>query len=305
MRFAQMVECLQFLVASFTPDTSGSLLRYCDRILKELGAACRFDGSSPIGALWSYIRGLAGFPKQERRVNFCRFMAWLRGAKLLLKHWTLMLWLLEHLCLELDMMGTSKLKAIAVKSHVTEQVGEQTTTSSAVPSLESKALRSCCQNAAVVAVMILGDYENRRLMACMVWAADPLERFHGEQNAGCRSVEENKKFADTMIRGGMTAQSLALWNQLGDRDVLVDVDLMSREGYSVLGVGADDPWLNEEDEWAALFGSFIHFLCGNRSMRELYRFGYPHSFVVMRAASKMPSDHMKNLQCDYNIFKSL
>ena len=90
------------------------------------------------------------------------------------------------------MVGNPKLKAIAVKEHDAEQVGEETTTSSFVPTLESKALRSCCQNAAVAAVMVLGDYSNRRLMSCMVWAADLLEKSHGAQNAGYRSVSENK-----------------------------------------------------------------------------------------------------------------
>ena len=77
----------------------------------------------PIDALWGYIRDLAGFPKQGRRVNMCRFLAWVRGAKELLKHWTLLLWMLEHLCIEMDMLGGTKLMNVVVKNQDASQVG--------------------------------------------------------------------------------------------------------------------------------------------------------------------------------------
>ena len=305
MRFAQMSECLKFLVDNFTPDTLGSIHRHADTILSELNGKVLVEDGKPIDALWAYICDLAGFPKQGRRVNMCRFLAWVRGAKFLLQHWTLLLWMLEHLCIEMDMLGGTKLRSLAVKDQDASQIEEQTTTSTAVPSLESKALRSCCQNAAVVAVMILGDYSNRRLMACMVWSAESLDRFHGKQNAGCRSVQENMKHTLDMVQGGFTDSLVAVWKQLLNRDALLDTNLLPRDGYCMKYTFDGDLVIQEEDEWAALFGSFCHSHVANRSIRELYRFGYPHTFVLMVKGAKLPLDYIKQLREDYGIFQAL
>ena len=68
--------------------------------------------------------------------------------------------------------GGTKLMSKVVRRQDAMQVEEQTATSTAVPSLESTALRSCCQSAAVGAVMILSEYSIRRFMACMVCAGN-------------------------------------------------------------------------------------------------------------------------------------
>ena len=306
MRFGQMVEALSFMVKHFNPDTLGSLQAHADTMSWELRRVLDRCHDRPIDNLWAYICQMAGFPKQGRRVNFARFMAWLRAAGWLLQHWTLLLWLLEHLVLEMDMVGTQKFKALAMKQHdvVEGFEGEQATTSSSVPTLESKALRSCCQNAAVVGVMVLSEYANRRLLACMYWAAQPFEQHHGMQNTQCRSVPENKKHVMHTLTGGLFRYLHKTWLQLQNRDVLIDCQLQTRDGHSILEVDADDPALAGEDEWAGTLGSFIHTLVANRVIRELYKFGYPQSFAVM-LTDDMPKGYIGQLKDDWGIFKSL
>ena len=306
MRFGQMTEALSFLVKHFNPDTLGSLQAHASTMIWELRRLLDRSHSRPIDNLWAYICQMAGFPKQGRRVHFARFMAWLRAAGWLLQHWTLLLWLLEHLVLEMDMVGTQKFKALALKKQEVDEgfEGEQVTTSSSVPTLESKALRSCCQNAAVVGVMILSEYANRRLLACMFWAAAPFEEYHGEQNSRCRSVPENKKHIQDILNGGLFRYLHKTWLQLHSRKVLIDCQLQTVDGHIILPVSPDDPVLTEEDEWAGVLGSFTHTLVANREVRELYKFGYPHSFPVMLTES-MPEGYIVQLQMDWEIFKSL
>ena len=117
IRFGQMNKGLLFLVQNFTHDSLGSLQAYVATMLWELrGVIDTSKHSMPIDALWEHICDKAGFPKHGRIVNDARLMAWLRGAKHLLQHWTLLLWLLEHLVLKMDMVGTQKFQTLALQS---------------------------------------------------------------------------------------------------------------------------------------------------------------------------------------------
>ena len=84
-----------------------------------------------------------------------------------------------------------------------------------------------------------------------------------------------------MLTGGLTAHLISIWNQLENRDALLDIELLTFEGFGVAQWDPSDPELQEEDEWAALYGSFVHSLSSKSGIRELYRFGCPHRYIIM------------------------
>ena len=156
-------------------------------------------------ALWDILQESSIFDRQCTRTALCRFMAWLRAARKLLPHWHHLHWICEILAIEMDMLHGGKfVNKVALKTSVFQAALDQDATSSAVPSIDNKVLKICCQNAVVVSVMPLGDPDNKRLLHVMTCPCLPLNGLHSLQATECRSVPGNRGYAAKVVNGGFT-----------------------------------------------------------------------------------------------------
>ena len=155
-------------------------------------------------AAWELLREMDFFAKQGSRVTLCSFLAWVRGSRQLLPKWHSLHWVIQVLCIELDMLyGTKFMSKIALKTHFVQDAASLDTTSSALPSIDGKVLKSCCQHALVVSLMLVEDHDNKRLLSIMTLPCMPLSENHSEQNKACRSVVLNRGYAAKVVSGGL------------------------------------------------------------------------------------------------------
>eukprot|EP00973_Karenia_brevis_P074489 10351054-Karenia_brevis.AAC.1 len=56
-------------------------------------------------------------------------------------------------------------------------------------SVEDRSIRSCCQNAVAISVLMLSDELNERICQMVISAAVPVREWHGLHSKACRSSE--------------------------------------------------------------------------------------------------------------------
>ena len=230
---------------------------------------------------WDIMRQEGLFEKQGTRVSLCRFLAWLRAARKLLPKWHHLHWVTEFLAIELDMLkGTKFVTKVALKTSVVQSAMELDTTSSSVPSIDGKVLKSCCQNAVVVGMMMLDDVDNKRLLHAMTYPCLPLNDLHSLQNTECRSVDGNKAYCAKQVNGDFMKTMKDIMKTLTDAGVMAEC------GFSVLGNDAKQRVegahaVHAEDEWAGLLADISLALVAARHRRKLWSFGFPHVAVGM------------------------
>lgn len=278
MRLQQMREVVSMVFQVFEPGNCVSYARHSSRMLQQ--HAGDFEvvlGSTLEESLWRYMADVAPFEKQERRSLMCRFMSWVRGSKLLLKQWDTLLWKLEFLCIEMDMVSNLDYRRrLVVKQGLLNDAQTTHTTSATVPSLDSKILRSCCQHAAVVSLAVLSDFRHRRLLAVMYHSASSLEEAHGYQNKLCRISADCSSYIVSDLNGGFLDQLRAVFSVLESPSALTDCEFeMQLPGR----VPQNSPMFFEEDEWAAMLGGLRLNLVSNRARRRLWLFGWPRRWA--------------------------
>lgn len=198
LRFSQMSEMMAFVFRNFEAHQCDLFRERAADILSEKEADLPSEvvhDADPVGALWGHVKGLAPFEKRGYKINTARFMAFQRAAYDLLKDWSLLLFKVEFLGLELDMVkGRAFKEKVLVKQGLLQEAAELNSTSREVLALDAKLLRSACQNAVVISMMVLGVPRHRRLLSIVTLVAQPVDEWHGKASATCRSVSDSRAF---------------------------------------------------------------------------------------------------------------
>ena len=282
MRFHQLKATEQMIFDTFTSEDCASFQLLTMQIIPEVEKIQGTGERMSAGEVWEFIKEHGFFEVQGHRTTLCRFLAWLRAAKRLLQRWHSYYWVVMVLCIELDFLqGSSFTKKIALKQNlVANAVGPEgeETTSSVVPSVDGKILRSCCQNAAVISMVLLEDDSNRRLMSVIYHVHSPLDTHQSESNTQCRSVEGNRKFLAEQANGGLMQLCYDTFDVLTSPAAIEDCGFIP--DYS----DVKDDWFmvqEAENEWASLMGSMDVSFAAAKQRRKMYIFGYPHFLVVI------------------------
>lgn len=198
LRFSQMSEMMSFVFGHFKAHQCESFTERVSDILAEKAADLPdhvLHAADPAAALWAHLEKLTPFEKRGYKINTARFMAFQRASYDLTKDWSLLLFKAEFLGLELDMAkGRSFKEKVLAKQSLLKEAAELNSTSREVLALDAKLLRSACQNAVVISMMVLGVPRHRRLLCIVTGAAQPIDGWHGKANARCRSVAESSAF---------------------------------------------------------------------------------------------------------------
>ena len=203
LRFAQIQEMMTFVFKHFQAGQCELFMSRAAAILEEMQEDLPDDvlkAADRPAALWNFLKDQTPFTKKEYKVNTARFMAFQRANYKLLKEWSLLLFKTEFLALELDMAkGKDFREKVLVRQSLLREAAELNTTSNQVLQLDSKLLRSACQNNVVVTMMTLGIPRHRRLLALTTAAAKPVDKWHGSSNKACRSVQETSDFMAAQV----------------------------------------------------------------------------------------------------------
>ena len=304
LRMAQLKQAEEMIYDVFTPEDCASFNIMLPDMLKELArmsqSAHGLDGKEA----WELLREYDFFSRTGARVTLCRFMAWLRAARVLLSKWHCSHWVIQTLAIEMDFLqGAQFTEKIAMKGNLVQKALDQDTTSSAIPSVDGKALKSCCQNAVVVGLMLLDDPANRRLLSIMTLPCMPLDSLHSDQNKKCRSVDDNRSYAAEVVNGGLMKVCKEIIQVLGDPSAMDECDFIM--GDNALGM-LHAQEICAEDEWAAMLADICMQLVAHRIRRKMYCFGWPHLAIGLSNGDAIRGlKLLAKLKSDYNAWQWL
>ena len=172
------------------------------------------------------------------------------------------------------MIGTGKFaqKIIINKDHFKAADEATTTTSSTATQIDTKILRSCCQNVVVVSLAILGEMQYKRSVAVMALVVGPLRHWRGNCSKMMKSTTGNmewlthqfaSEFMGVLVRAWKTLSSMKLM-QIGG---FLDCQHVAEEELD--GISLVD------DEFAGMQGKLTQHTIAARLRRLLYVFGFP------------------------------
>jgi hypothetical protein len=154
-----------------------------------------------------------------------------------------------------------------MKQRILKEAQDLTTTSSEIAQLDVKVLRSACQNAVVMAMMLLSVPRSRLFTAIVTHPVRPIDEWHGTANAACRDSDQNRDIVVGQVSGGFFQHLYRIIGSLGDVEVLSDAGFMDFRGSPP----EDMEWVvRDDDELAGIFGSLVVALLAARLRRTLW-----------------------------------
>lgn len=267
MRYTQvksaMSSCFELHTSTSCELFQGLLPELAATLLPDIDVP---EGCTPEQAIWAWLRNWSYFQKKGYRVNLCRFLSFPKACRDFKKLWWASCFQAEYAALELDMLGSSSLRKKAQLSRP-DSAAQPTTSASAVAA-DQRVLRSCCQNALVLAVNFLTDGANYRTLVLGTAVAEPVLNWHIRQNQKNRSAQECSEWLQEQLNGGYMEHVQKVVEVLENRDCLQEAGLLN---ISVATSGqALEAQCAADDEAAALFGQFAWTLAGARQMRALW-----------------------------------
>ena len=153
--------------------------------------------------LWDFWLERQKFRNKKDRVMMNRFMACIHRAEKELPFWTIDSFEREYLGLELDMLSGKQIKDKLMAKAKDLDAGESGgTTSTKVLHFEDKTLRSCADNAIILSVALLADYDNKRICETICQTASHLKEWRVTMVKECRSGPGCLNFIKDQCKGG-------------------------------------------------------------------------------------------------------
>ena len=305
VRLYQMKECMSTVFSQFTHEDNSSFQEKAHTMLEELGADLPDLASTDepaVKVLWDYGKAKEETATVREVVNLIRFLSWPAAGKRLLKEWTYTLWKLEHLCIEMGFLsGTALRHKIAVKAQHLQAAEATQSTDPSIPRVDGQILRSSCQNAAVVSLMLLDDPQHRRLLAHLIYPVKPLLVWRGEYTRFAKSASETQAWQQRSNTGAFVDVLRDVLSTLQDPAALKD---MAYEFRSADGPADDATVILVEDEWANMLGFLCLRLLGRRLKRRLFMWGWPHRFVEATDLESLQVV-MREFRMDYDAYVAL
>lgn len=276
MRWQQLQEAFGYMMANQDPEEMDLYQDCADDLLKELKADYEMPGvKAPSVELWHALREVPPLVKKGYKTKLCEYMAWVRSLKEFLKRWHWLRLMCSYISLENDFFtGTNFRKHLAVPLSAQRAAEMTTSTDANVTQLDSKILRSACQNAVVATWAITSHAPYRRQLCIMVAAVSPLQAWQGEAAKVLRDIASNSAWLADQFRAGFVQHLVETLRTLSDQGVLSSAGFFE---YQVM-VGSNDldGCIRGDDDFAKLFGGLVMAVVAARVRRLAYLwFGYP------------------------------
>ena len=306
LRFQQLQECLEHMIQIYgdSPETFELLNSFAPNILTEMAQELDFQpGTVPLLSLWEHICSHAPFTKKAYRVKMCEFGAWVAAGEGFLSQWSLTLFKVSYCTLELDMLhGKGVAQKIFIdKEHIKEATHDSTSTSHV--QIDSKILKSTCQNLLVVAVALLSESNYRRLLAIMVLTCSPMRHWQQHALKVMKSASENKKWLIGQMNGGF----MLLVTDIGDS--LKNYKLLQEAGFFVwehLSPEEQQAAAAFDDDYARMHGTLVLCLMAARVIRNfMVTNGWPHQMVKLQLGNRAAKITMQLFKQDHEVYKAL
>lgn len=178
------------------------------------------------------------------------------------------------------MLTTRALPHISLKASGADiaSVGEEGTTSRRIVGIVGRTLRICGANGVVVALSVVGEPENKRILAAIVRIGEKAMQWSGEASRNMRSVTEHQEWLLEQVGGGLTRNVFDIFAAIGETDFLVAAEFVPVKSMEQ---NEKEAQLANENEFAMLAGRFAMCLGRNQLQRFLWLFGYPHKLSLV------------------------
>lgn len=256
--------------------------------------------------LWNYLANRNWMTALEERCNLNRFLSSITSARA--NHPWSWVHLFERLfcCIEMDWLGNKKSLGRLVKMKASDTGGEhheqRQTTGGNTLCIDDAALRGTAANACVIGVSLLQDMMNFRLLGGIVGIADPVRRWHIEQNRELRSVSGSEAW--------ISRQSLPTTGYMLHvaqiAEALCDISVLQKAGFAVQGKPASLGDCLEEDFLCGLLSRYQWNLVAARLRRGLYlTSGWPCQLFRLLGPAHQQKEVAQRFQDDWKAFQAL
>ena len=161
------------------PASSDMWQALAPRMLRDLGLESSMGDEHMEAELWNMCFQASPWQKKGAKMNASRFMAPTSRALQEDKHWHMRLWGYTRICLETSMLtGAESNRMVMPGSAATGgpgAAGDEGAARLRQPLPEEQMLRRACQNAMVVAMMMLSDTGNQVKQRCIISAAKAIQ----------------------------------------------------------------------------------------------------------------------------------
>jgi hypothetical protein len=291
------------------PEDAPIFMELAPQMVFELESnnIAHFDRVLPLEIeLWNWLKSNNRSGSMGRRIAMNRYGGSLHGAMRELPLWAVHLWERSCVAIETDVLKgkrfTDKLVCKA-KHKEAEDVG---VTGSRGIHIEDRALKSCCENATAVNVMILQQSDHRRIVQITCAYSRPVDKYHTTQNRECRSARESQLWLLEMTSGGYTKFLRSFLELLTDRSVLVDagfkVDAIVADLPGDLSVPLLDELLIEENEYADLSGQMVLAYLTEFAVRGLWLSSWPARMTNQMKSHALAVKVIDEYKLDLEVF---
>lgn len=234
--------------------------------------------------------------------NLCRFQSLSAMALKHCPHWAIDEFERTTVGLRQDYLkGAGFMQRLQMRADAMEVHLEGSTDNQRV-SLEDKALRSVCQNAVAVSVVMLSDEHHRRTCVAISGLMKPLLTWHIEQIKVLRSSPGKEEYyTNVVVNGAFFDHINETIRQLTDTDFLNSAGLLS-DFAAMASLSQEDVGL--EDDMATTCGEFAFVLVGARCKRALLLQGvWPQKMLGILGTPGQAAQVIADFQRDLQVWR--
>ena len=276
MRFMQVKDAMVHCFQTHTSSSCELFQEHLPGLLLDVAADLPEyeDGMTTDERAWRFLEEHSAFQKKGEKVNLTRFHSVVKEGREFVKRWTSTLVQCEYVSLEMDMLKGKKFTDKVTVKMAGRDPDAPDTTAATATALDDRALRSCCQNSVVIALMFLSEDLNLRLMHMVVSLAGPVTLWHSAMEKQVRSVASASSWLLDQVSGGFCKHVTDIWRVLSDDDFMKSSGLLHFQERDV--VDLSDGRLFNDEEISGRCGSFALCLMSKRCRRCLWMTsGYP------------------------------
>lgn len=305
LRYQQIRDTMMQHYSEQSPSSSPIFQSLAAQIMRESADAIESkDGMSSEECLWDKLKDETIYRKKGCKVNIGRFFSVVHDGLELVNTWTSRLFEVSVPAIEHGMIANKILPKIQLKMSGADVASDPTSTSSKKLAVGDRSLRSCGANAVVIAMSLLSERDNHRVLVCLMRLAQPCMEWHGEATRQLRSVVQARGWLLEQLRGGVFRTTDKIMGTLLDQDFLRLAGFLPINQQVMLEWDAQV--VTYEDEVAALAGRFALSLYGRRVRRTLWMTSqYPHKMAFMLGTPDEQLTVLAEFKADAIVFDKL
>jgi hypothetical protein len=282
LRLHQMRSCLQKLYSENKPRDVPLFMAMAPNMLLALSKmGVTLPGlADPEVELFEWLGQRNIFAKGGQRMSFGRFCAAKKACSVNVPFWAFDDFETTYVCLEFNFLAAKKFRLVVTgEAKAGLDVGEKSgSTSTAIPTVDDHAVRSCAQNGMVIRQLMLSDYSNLRFCGCLDAMGSKLLEWHTLQNRETRNARAAHEWVSGQVNAGY------MTHVDGFARCLADSVALEQAGFAVtpstcLAVSSD---MVSEDSFADFMGQSAMTIAFLRTRRNLTLIkGWPKRLLRM------------------------